>query len=76
MTLVALQSIVNLISHIFFILVAFWSLQALRTDALIKKYHIPQARTLYIITAIALGYSASNFFIDFIQSIQNLFFFL
>lgn len=76
MTLVALQSVVNLISHIFFIMIAFWSLQALRTDTFIKKYHIPQARTLYILLAIAIGYSVSNFFIDFILSIQNLFFFL
>ncbi|MCC5895916.1 MAG: DUF1146 domain-containing protein [Alkalibacterium sp.] len=76
MTLVALQSVVNLVSHVFFVLIAFWSLQALRTDTFIKKYHIPQARTLYILLAIAIGYTVSNFFIDFILSIQNLFFFL
>ncbi|GAA0361468.1 DUF1146 family protein [Alkalibacterium iburiense] len=71
MSLITLQSIIHLISHIFFILIAFWSLQSLRTDALIKKYHIPQARTLYILVAIALGYTVSQFFIDFILSIQN-----
>lgn len=73
MTFIAMQSIIQLVSHMFFVMVAFWALQALRTDALLKKYHIPQARTLYILAAIAIGYNASNFFIDFILSIQNLF---
>ncbi len=74
MPIVMLQSIINLVSHMFFVLIAFWAMQALKTDVLIKKYHIPQARTLYILVSIALGYTASNFFIDFILSIQNLFF--
>ncbi|OJF91573.1 DUF1146 family protein [Alkalibacterium sp. 20] len=74
MPLVMLQSIVNLVSHMFFILVAFWAMQALKTDRLIRKYHIPQARTLYVLISIALGYTASSFFIDFILSIQNLFY--
>ncbi len=71
MSLITLQSMINLVSHIFFILVAFWALQALRTDMLIKKHHIPQARTLYILVAIAVGYTTSQFFIDFILYIQN-----
>ncbi|MER2064597.1 MAG: DUF1146 family protein, partial [Alkalibacterium sp.] len=41
-----LQSLVNLVSHVFFVLVVFWSMQAIKTDVFIKKYHIPQARTL------------------------------
>ncbi|GEK88309.1 DUF1146 family protein [Alkalibacterium putridalgicola] len=74
MPLVMLQSLVNLVSHVFFVLVVFWAMQALKTDVLIKKHHIPQARTLYIVISIAVGYTVSNFFIDFILSIQNLFF--
>lgn len=76
MTLTTLQSLIALASHIFFILTAFWSLQAIRTDTLIRKYHIPQARTLYILAAIAIGYTVSQFFLEFILSIQQLFFFL
>ena len=74
MPLVMLQSVVDLISHVFFILVAFWALQAFKTDVVIKKNHIPQSQTLYILISIALGYTASNFFLEFILSIQNLFF--
>ena len=74
MPLVMLQSVVDLISHVFFILVAFWALQAFKTDVVIKKNYIPQARTLYILISIALGYTVSNFFLEFILSIQNLFF--
>lgn len=75
MSLTTLQSIIDLVSHVFFILIAFWSLQAVRTDAFIKKYHVPQARTLYIILAIAIGYTVSNFFIGIIHSIQNVVYF-
>lgn len=74
MALSTLQELIRLISHVFFVLVAFWSLQSLRTDTFLKKYHVPQARTLYVLLAIAIGYTASNFFIDFILSIQNVLF--
>ncbi|MDN6729082.1 MAG: DUF1146 family protein, partial [Alkalibacterium sp.] len=74
MPLVVMQSLTSLVSHMFFVFIAFWALQALKTDVWIKKYHIPQARTLYILISIAIGYTVSNFFIDFILSIQNLFF--
>ncbi|GEK90405.1 DUF1146 family protein [Alkalibacterium kapii] len=74
MPLVVMQSLINLVSHVFFIFVAFWSMQALKTDVSIKKNHIPQARTLYIVVSIAIGYTVSNFFIDFILSLQNIFF--
>ncbi|SFC25743.1 conserved hypothetical integral membrane protein [Alkalibacterium subtropicum] len=76
MPLVMMQSLIDLVSHVFFVLVVFWAMQALKTDVLIKKHHIPQARILYIVISIAVGYSVSNFFIDFVLSIQNLFFLL
>jgi len=72
MTYFGIQSLLTLISHIFFVSMAFWSLQSLRTDTWIKKHHISQARLLYIFLSIAIGYTVSNFFIEFINSSQNL----
>lgn len=66
------EALINLISHIFFICITFWSLQALRTDQIIKKYHIPQARLLYVFLSIAIGYTVSSFFLEFILSSRNL----
>lgn len=72
MTYIGVQSLITLISHIFFICMAFWALQSIRTDTWIKKYHIPQARLLYVFLAIVIGYNVSSFFIEFILSSQNL----
>lgn len=76
MTYMGVQSLITLVSHIFFICLAFWALQSLRTDTWIRKYHIPQARLLYVLVAIALGYTVSSFFIEFILSSQNLMYLL
>lgn len=72
MTFIGLQSLVTIISHMIFILMTFWALQGLRTDSWIKKYHIQQAKVLYILLSIAIGYTVSSFFIEFILSSQNL----
>lgn len=72
MRAIGIHSLIALISHIFFICMTFWALQSLRTDTWIKKYHIPQARLLYIFLAIAIGYNVSSFFIEFILDSQNL----
>lgn len=74
MNFIGIQAIATLISHIFFILVAFWALQAIRVEKIIRKYHIMQARILYLLISIAIGYAASSFFIEFILSSQNLIF--
>lgn len=74
MTHMGIQSLIVLVSHVFFIGMTFWALQALRTDTWIRKYHIHQARLLYIFVSIAIGYSVSSFFIEFILASQNLIF--
>ena len=72
MTYIGLQSLVTLISHTVFVLLAFWALQGLKTEYWIKKYHVRQARILYVLISIALGYTVSSFFIEFVLSSQNL----
>ncbi|WP_220727414.1 DUF1146 family protein [Marinilactibacillus psychrotolerans] len=73
MTFIGIQSLITIISHITFILITFWALQGLRTDSLIKKYHIQQAKILYIFLSIAIGYTVSSFFILSSQNLVQLF---
>lgn len=75
MEFIRIQSLVTLISHVFFIGVSFWSLQSLRIDHLFKKYKVQQIRALYIIISIFLGYNISTFFLDFLTHSQNLIYF-
>jgi uncharacterized integral membrane protein (TIGR02327 family) len=61
------QALLGILSHVVFIAIAWWALQAVRLDKLIKPNHVFQARLLYILLAIILGSSVSNFFLDYYQ---------
>ncbi|MDP4104695.1 MAG: DUF1146 family protein [Bacillota bacterium] len=61
------QALLSLLSHLVFIAISWWALQAVRLDKLIKPNHIFQARLLYILLAIIIGSSVSNFFLDYYQ---------
>lgn len=76
MNFIGIQAAGTLISHITFILLTFWALQAVRVEKIIRKYHVSQAKVLYLLVSIAIGYLVSTFFIEFILSSQNLLFLL
>lgn len=60
-------ALVSIMSHLIFIAISWWALQAVRLEKLIKPNHVFQARLLYILLAIFLGSSVSNFFLDYLQ---------
>jgi uncharacterized integral membrane protein (TIGR02327 family) len=60
------QALISIISHLLFIVITWWSLQALRIDALIRPNHIYQARILLILLTITIGTTVSNFFLDYL----------
>ncbi|MCM2535752.1 DUF1146 family protein [Neobacillus pocheonensis] len=60
-------ALVSIISHLVFIAVSWWALQAIRLEKLLKPNHVFQARLLYILLAICIGSSVSNFFLDYLQ---------
>lgn len=74
MNVIGLQAILGIVSHMFFILLTFWSLKGLRMENWLKKNHIGQARVLYLFLSIAIGYQVSSFFMEFILISQNLIF--
>lgn len=58
-------ALVGLISHLFFIAVTWWALQAVNFEKFIKKNRIVQARILLILLTVAIAALVSNFFMDY-----------
>lgn len=51
-------------SHIFFIGISFFALQAILPQAIIRKNRVMQTQLLFILLSIAIGSTVSNFFLD------------
>ena len=66
------QAIIGIASHIFFIGVSFYALQALRLEQIFKKGRTFQIQVLYILLSIAIGSTVSDFFISFSNWSQQL----
>jgi uncharacterized integral membrane protein (TIGR02327 family) len=66
------QALVSILSHLIFISLAWWALQALRFDQILRPNRVLQARLLYIVLSIAIGSSVSNFFLDYLLWSQQL----
>ncbi|SHE52586.1 conserved hypothetical integral membrane protein [Atopostipes suicloacalis DSM 15692] len=72
MEFIRVQSLITLFSHLFFIGLSYWASQSLRADHLFKKNAPQQLRVFYVLFAITIGYTVSNFFLDFMNYSQNL----
>lgn len=69
-------ALISIMSHLFFIGITFWALQALHFDKLLRGNRVFQARLIYILLTIAIGSAVSSFFLDYLhwsQQIQLLF---
>lgn len=58
------QPLLAIISHIFFIGVAFYALQAIMPEKIVRKNRVFQAQILFIFLSIMIGTSVSNFFLE------------
>lgn len=58
------QPLLAIASHIFFIGISFYALQAIMPEKIIRKNRVFQAQTLFILLSIAIGWSVSNFFLE------------
>lgn len=72
MEFIRVQSLITILSHFVFIAISYWAVQSLRTDKLFKKSHPQQLKMFYLLVSIVIGYTASNFFLDFFTHSQNL----
>jgi uncharacterized integral membrane protein (TIGR02327 family) len=62
-----LVALISILSHLVFIALSWWALQAIRLEKVLKANHVFQARLLYILLAIFIGSTVSNFFLDYLQ---------
>jgi len=53
-----------IVSHIFFIGIAFYALQAMMPEKFIRKNRVFQAQLLFIMLSIFIGWGVSNFFLE------------
>lgn len=66
------NALLSILSHLIFIAISWWALQSVRLDKLIRPNRVFQARLFYILLAIVIGSSVSNFFLDYLQWSQQL----
>ncbi|OZM56376.1 hypothetical protein CIB95_11410 [Lottiidibacillus patelloidae] len=59
------QAILSIVVHLFFIGVAWWALQALKFDLIVKTTDVLRARILFIFITIALGSAVAEFFLAY-----------
>ncbi|WAA09670.1 DUF1146 family protein [Fervidibacillus albus] len=59
------SSMFSILSHLLFIGLAWWALQSLNIEKFFRANRVAQARLLYIMLAIAIGSTVSNFFLDY-----------
>ncbi|WP_121613839.1 DUF1146 family protein [Mesobacillus foraminis] len=66
------QALISIMTHLVFIALAWWALQALHFEKLLRANRVFQARVLYILVSIALGSAVGNFFLDYLLWSQQL----
>ncbi|MBO8175995.1 MAG: DUF1146 domain-containing protein [Bacillus sp. (in: Bacteria)] len=66
------QALFSMMSHLFFIAITFYALQALNFERFLRSNRVFQARMLYILLTIAIGSTVSNFFLQYLLWSQQL----
>ncbi|KRK99445.1 hypothetical protein FD04_GL002262 [Secundilactobacillus odoratitofui DSM 19909 = JCM 15043] len=73
MQTIGAQALLTIVSHFVFIFVAFWSIQKVHIENVMRLYP-NQARVLIVLLSVAVGYTCSEFFLNFIDNVRNLIF--
>ncbi len=71
-SMLGINAVLGIISHIFFIAVTFYALQGLMYEKIFKKGKVFQIQILLIFISIALGTTVSRFFLEFTKWSQQL----
>lgn len=69
---IGINSLLSIVSHLVFIGLTWWALQALDYERFLRKNRVAQARLLYLLIAIAIGSTVSNFFLDYLFWMQQI----
>ncbi|MTD41666.1 DUF1146 domain-containing protein [Erwinia sp. CPCC 100877] len=73
MQVYGIDAIIRVVCHALFIYLSFWAMQSLRVEQFFKAYQTSQIRLLIVLISIAIGYTVSSFFLEFIALCRNLF---
>lgn len=71
---IGLQAVITIISHMGFIMISFYGLQAIRLEQFFKPNHVRQVQIVLMFLAIIMGYSVSQFFLEIISQARNIIF--
>ncbi|MFD1464659.1 DUF1146 family protein [Lapidilactobacillus mulanensis] len=74
MNSVNLQALFTIISHLFFVYLAYQTLSVVRFDVFFRERQEAKSRILKLFIAIALGYMVSSFLLSVIMNLQNVLF--
>lgn len=66
------QALLSIVSHLIFIIITWWAIQAVQIEKLLKPNRVFQARVLLIILTVVIGSAISNFFLDYLIWSQQL----
>ncbi|MGM0838923.1 MAG: DUF1146 family protein [Bacillota bacterium] len=69
---IGVQSLISILSHLLFISITWWALQAIHYEKWMKPNRVVQMRVLLILVTIAIGSAVSNFFLDYLFLSQRL----
>ncbi|SIS41276.1 DUF1146 family protein [Salimicrobium flavidum] len=61
------DALMSMTSHLVFIVITWYALQAVNLDGLFRKGKVFEARILVIFLTIAIGTTVSRFFLDFLS---------
>lgn len=64
LTDLAIQSVIAIAVHLFFIAIAFYALQSVRLEVVFKKGHVFQVQVMMILLSLVLGSIAGSFFVE------------
>jgi len=60
----------NLLLYIIVLIIVIWAMDGVNLNNIFKQNHVYQARVFYIILVFSLSYLASNFIINFLNSLK------
>lgn len=69
--LISQLAFIHIVLHIFCVIFAFWVLGALNVDGWFRKGDTSRIRLFFILIAILLGSTLSNFIMDFFRLVQE-----
>ncbi|KQL39917.1 MULTISPECIES: DUF1146 family protein [Bacillaceae] len=70
--LVGTEALLAIIVHLFFIILTWWALTAIKWESIMKKGHVAQIRLFMVLLTITISSAVSSFFLDYLQYTKNI----